>query len=108
MTPIRTLPQAASHPICSFPATFSGSQETYLKQNKSFARYVTYAIQALEEYNLVLPDADRMTLIVESALAVQRLFFAVSLSHPEPDELHQVFEAFVVSCILPPEKRSNP
>jgi hypothetical protein len=108
MTPIRTLPQADSHPTCSFLATFSGSQDTYLKQNKSFARYVTYAIQTLDEHNLAPPDADRMTLIVESALVVQSLFFAVCLHHPEPAELHQVFEAFVLSCILPSERRSNP
>jgi hypothetical protein len=49
-----------------------------------------------------------MTLIVEAALAVQSLFFAVSLRHPEQAEPHQVFEAFVVSCVPPLEKRSNP
>jgi hypothetical protein len=104
MTPIRNPPQTVSHPTCSFPATFSSGRETYLKQNKSFARYVTYAIQSLNEYSLVPLDGDRMTQIVESALVVQSLFFAVSLRHPEPAELHQVFEAFVINCVLTPRE----
>jgi hypothetical protein len=45
-----------------------------------------------------------MTQIVESALVVQSLFFAVSLRHPEPAELHQVFEAFVINCVLTPRE----
>ena len=77
-----------------------------VKHGKSFARYVGYAIQALREHNLVLPDVDRVILIVQSALAAQSLFFAASLHHPEQVELHQVFESFVLNCVMPSKERS--
>jgi hypothetical protein len=80
MTPIRNLPQPVSHPNRTFPAAFSGGLAMYINQNKYFARYVTYAIQALEEYNLIPPDADSLTQIVESALLWS--FRASSLLYP--------------------------
>jgi len=104
MNLISDLPQAVSHQTSSYPAALSGGFDPYVKQNKSFARYVSYAIQTLHEYNLVPPDVDRVTLIVQSALAAQSLFFAASLHHPEQAELHQVFETFVLNCVMPPEK----
>ena len=108
MNPISNLPQAVSHQISSFPDALSGGFDAYVKQNKYFASYVSYAIQTLHEYNLIPPDVDRITLIVESALTAQSLFFAASLHHPEQAELYQVFETFVLNCVMPPEIRSNP
>jgi hypothetical protein len=106
MDPISDLPQAVSHQTSLCPAALSGGVDAYVTQNKSFAKYVSYAIQVLHEYNLVPPDVDRVTLIVRSALAAQNLFFAASLHHPERVELHQVFETFVLNCVMPPEKRN--
>jgi hypothetical protein len=62
----------------------------------------------LSTSNLIPPDVDRISLIVESALTAQSLFFAASLHHPEQAELHQVFETFVLNCVMPPEIRSYP
>jgi hypothetical protein len=70
-----------------------------VKQSKSFARYVGYAIETLHEHNLVPPDEDRVILIVQSALAAQSLFFAAALHHPRRAELYQFFESFVLSCV---------
>jgi hypothetical protein len=108
MDQISDLPQAVSHQTPSCDDTFIGGFDAYVKQSKSFARYVSYAIQTLHEYNLVPPDVDRVTLIVQSALAAQSCFFAASLHHPGQAELHQIFETFVLNCVTPLEKRSYP
>jgi hypothetical protein len=108
MTPISNLSHPVSPPTGSIPNNFTRQFETYLEQNKSFTGYLSYAIEILHEYDLVPPDEDRITLIVESALTIQSLFFTTCLHRPEQVELHQVFKAFVVRCVLPPEKRSNP
>ena len=108
MDTISILPQTVSNQTASYADACIGGFGAYAKQNKSFARYVACAIQALHENDLVPPDEDHITLIVESALAVQSLFFAPCLRRPEQAELHHVFEEFVVSCVMPPAKWSNP
>jgi hypothetical protein len=108
MHPIRDLNKPTLYLNSSFFANLGSSPKTRTTQNKSFASYVGYAIQILHENDLVPPEEDRVTLIVESALAAQSLFFVASLHHPEQAELHQIFEAFVLNCIMPPEKRSYP
>jgi hypothetical protein len=102
MDQINDLPQAVSHQSPSGADAPIGGFDAYVKQEKSFARYFSYAIQTLLEYDLAVPEVDRVTLIVQSALAAQNLFFAASLRHPEQAELHQVFETFVLNCVMPP------
>jgi hypothetical protein len=65
-------------------------------------------MQTLHEYDMAALDVDRITVIVQSALAAQSLFFAASLHHPGQAELHQVFETFVLNCVMPPERQSYP
>ena len=77
-------------------------------QNKSRDTYIRYALQALSERDQILPEHDRVTLIVEAALAAQALLFAASMHDPDPIELHRFFELFVLNCVIPPEKRSTP
>jgi hypothetical protein len=76
-----------------------GGLDAYVKQNKHFAKYVSYAIETLHEYDLDPPDVDLVILIVQSALAAQSLFFAAALHHPGSVELYQFFESFVRSCV---------
>jgi hypothetical protein len=76
-----------------------GDFDAYVKQSKTFASYVSYAIETLHEQNMVPPDVDRVILIVQSALAAQSLFFAAALHHPGKAELYQFFESFVLSCV---------
>jgi hypothetical protein len=106
MNQISDLSHAGSHQTPSCTNDLISGFDAYVKQEKTFARYVNYAIQTLHEYNLAPPDVDRVTLIVKSALTAQSLFFAASLHHPEEAELHQLFEAFVLNCVMPPEKWS--
>jgi hypothetical protein len=106
MDQISDLPQVVSHQTPSCGDALIGGCESYVEQSKSFTRYVSYAIQILHEHDLIPPDVDRVILIVQSALAAQSLFFAASLHHPGQAELHQVFETFVLNCVMPPERRS--
>ncbi len=76
--------------------------------SKSRDTYLRYAIQALSERDQILPEQDRLTLIVDAALSAQALLFAASMHEPDPIELHQFFELFVLSCVIPSEKRSTP
>jgi len=108
MDQISDLPQVVSHQTPSYTDALIGGWEAYVEQSKSFTRYVSYAIQTLHEYDLAAPDVDCITLIVQSALAAQSLFFAASLHHPGQDELYQVFETFVLNCVIPPKRRSCP
>jgi hypothetical protein len=96
MDQISDLPQVVSHQIPSCADDPIGGCEAYVEQSKSFTRYVSHAVQILHEHDLIPPDVDRVTLIVQSALAAQSLFFSASLHHPEQAELHLVFEAFQV------------
>jgi hypothetical protein len=79
-----------------------------LAPGPSFAGYLRYAVQALIEFDLISPGEDRLVLIVEASLSAQALFFSATLRHPDPVELHQFFEAFVLACVVPPEKRRTP
>jgi hypothetical protein len=78
----------------------------YLNDSPSVYRYLRFAVQALSEYSQDPPDVQRLTLIVEAALAAQALLFTASLHDPDESELHRFFEAFVLDCVIPPEKRS--
>jgi hypothetical protein len=102
---INDFPHAVSRQIPSGADAFSGNFGAYARQNKSLATYVNCAIRIFNEHSLGLPDVDRITLIVQSALAAQNLFFATSLHDPGQVELYQVFETFVVNCVLAPDKR---
>jgi hypothetical protein len=108
MPPTTDLNGSSFRPTSTFFTGQGDSLKTHVTQNKTLADYINYAIQLFQECDLPLPDEDHIILIVESALAVQNLFFTTCLRRPEQVELHQVFEAFLVSCVLPPEKRSNP
>jgi hypothetical protein len=102
---INDFSHAVSRQIPSRADAFSGNFGAYARQNKSLATYVTCAIRIFHEHNLDLPDVDRITLIIHSALAAQNLFFAASLHDPEPVELYQVFETFILNCVMTPDKR---
>jgi hypothetical protein len=80
----------------------------YVNDSPSRARYLRLAVQTLLEGSQDLPDVQRLTLIVDAALSAQALFFATALHHPDPVELHQFFEAFVLTCVIRPETRSYP
>jgi hypothetical protein len=99
MDQISDLPQAVSHQTPSSADALIGGFDAYVKQSKSFARDVSYAIETLHEHNLVPTDVDRVNLIVQSALAARSLFFAAALHHPGSVELYQFFESFVLSCV---------
>lgn len=57
------------------------------------------AAQILAEHDLALPEPEQFALIARSALAVQCLYFAACLRHPDEIELHEVFEAFLLACV---------
>jgi len=78
----------------------------YLNDSPSVHRYLRLAVQTLAEYSQDPPDVQRLNLIVEAALASQALLFTASLHDPDELELHRFFEAFVLDCVVPPEKRS--
>jgi hypothetical protein len=105
---IGDLHHVSSHQTPSNANDLRNGFDAYMKQNKSFARYVCYAMRTLHEYDLAVPNVDRITMIVQSALAAQSLFFAASLHHPGHAELHLVFETFVLNCVMPPERQGYP
>jgi hypothetical protein len=75
--------------------------------DKSVATYFGYANQILEEHSVPPLPVDTIGQIVQSAFAVQTLFFGACLRHPTRAEQYQVFEAFVSSCVTP-QKRNQP
>jgi hypothetical protein len=105
MDGINDFSHVVSRQIPSGADALSGNFGAYARQNRSLATYVNCAIRIFNEHSLGLPDVDRITLIVHSALAAQNLFFAASLHEPEQAELHQVFETFVLDCALAPYER---
>jgi hypothetical protein len=46
-------------------------------------------------------------LIVQSALAVQCLYFDACLHDPDKTELHQVFEMFLMACVTSSQEMEN-
>ena len=78
----------------------------YLNDSSSVSRYLRLALQTLSEHRLIPPDVKRLTQVVEAALSAQAIFFASALHRPDTIELHQFFETFVLSCIIPAETRS--
>lgn len=72
------------------------------------AIYLRSATQIFSEYRLTLPEPDQLNLIVRSALAVQCLLFAASLHRPGTTELHQVYAAFVLSCVPTAQETETP
>jgi hypothetical protein len=86
---------------------FTSGFDVYAIRSKSLDTYLSYALQALAEHDQILPDMDRLTLIVNAALSSQSLFFAASMHDPEPLELHRFFEMFVLACVILPEKWST-
>ena len=80
----------------------------YLNSSLSVSRYLRLALQTLFEHNLIPPDVKRLAFIVEAALSAQTLFFTACLHDPGQIELHEFFETFILTCVTPPEIRSNP
>jgi hypothetical protein len=69
--------------------------------------YLTDAVRILSEYDLPLPDPEQLNLIVRSALAVQCLYFAACLHHPDKVGLHEVFEMFLLACVTCAHETEN-
>src|ERR1035441_632720 len=61
--------------------------------------YFRFAAQILSEHDLALPEPDQLNLTVQSALAVQSVYFAACLHHPDKAELDEVFEMFLLACV---------
>src|ERR1017187_1744821 len=80
----------------------------YLNDSPSASRYLRLSVQALLEYRKDPPEVQRLTVIVEAALAAQAVFFAASLYAPASVELPPFFEMFILSCFDPPENRRTP
>jgi|SRR5258706_13760681 hypothetical protein len=74
------------------------------KHSPSAARYLHYAVQTLYEYDISVPEMDRLTLIVDAALSAQSFFFGAAPHHPGRVELYQFFESFVLSCVTSTQK----
>ena len=106
MNEIYRLPQAPSCEIPSLTPQAVGLP-VRLTHSPSFARYLRHAVQTLIEFDLIAPGEDRLGLIVEAALAAQAMLFTVSLHDPDPVELHKFFESFILTCVIPPEKRTT-
>jgi hypothetical protein len=78
-----------------------------LGHNNSPTIYLQLAVQVLVEHDLVPPEPEQLNRIVRSALAVQCLYFAACLYHPDKAELHHVFEAFVLRCVASDREKEN-
>jgi hypothetical protein len=79
-------------------------QPTSLSHHNSLATYFRNAVQILSEHDLAIAEFDRLTLIVETALTAQSLFFAAALHDPDTAELYGFFEEFVLRCVSPSRK----
>ena len=69
--------------------------------------YLRFAEQILSEHDLALPEPEQLNLIVQSALAVQSLYFDACLHHPDTTELYEVFENFLVTCLTTIPEKEN-
>jgi hypothetical protein len=68
------------------------------------ATYLQLAIQILFEYDIELPEPDRLDHIVQSALAAQNLYYTASIGHPSTTSLYRVFQSFVLDCVTPTDE----
>jgi hypothetical protein len=91
----------------SVPGYHDDGLPAILAHSPSIQIYRRRAVQVLAEHDLVPPEPEQLKLIVQSALAAQRLYFDACLHHPDQTELHQVFEMFLLACLTNSQETEN-